>query len=107
VILSSPAVDAAAFERATGWALKPEGACRDDACVPLRNRSLAHVARRLGMPLVHDREEGLWSLGPEAAPVLDPGARAPDFELPDLEGRPHRLSDLRGRKVMILAWAPW
>ena len=32
---------------------------------------------------------------------------APDLELADLHGRRHRLSDLRGRKVMLVAWASW
>ena len=30
---------------------------------------------------------------------------APDFELPDLENRPHRLSDLRGRLVVVNFWS--
>jgi peroxiredoxin len=30
---------------------------------------------------------------------------APDFELPDLEDRAHRLSDLRGRMVVINFWS--
>jgi peroxiredoxin len=30
---------------------------------------------------------------------------APDFELPDLEGRRHRLSDYRGRIVIINFWS--
>ncbi|HSY78461.1 MAG TPA: redoxin domain-containing protein [Verrucomicrobiae bacterium] len=33
--------------------------------------------------------------------------QAPDFELPDLDGKLHRLSDYRGKKVFLLAWASW
>ena len=32
---------------------------------------------------------------------------APDFALPDLEGRMHALSDHRGRKVLLATWASW
>ena len=32
---------------------------------------------------------------------------APDFELPDLAGRLHRLSDQRGKKVLLIAYASW
>ena len=32
---------------------------------------------------------------------------APEFTLPDLDGRPHTLSEHRGRKVLLLAWASW
>jgi hypothetical protein len=32
---------------------------------------------------------------------------APDFELPDVSGTLHRLSDLRGRKVLLAAYASW
>ncbi|MEW6046791.1 MAG: TlpA disulfide reductase family protein [Bacillota bacterium] len=40
-----------------------------------------------------------------AAPEI--GSPAPDFTLKDLEGRTVRLSDLRGRPVMINFWATW
>jgi peroxiredoxin Q/BCP len=33
--------------------------------------------------------------------VIKPGEQAPDFELPDQDGNPLRLSDLRGRKVVL------
>ena len=30
-----------------------------------------------------------------------------DFELPDLDGKLHRLSDYRGQKVLLVTWASW
>jgi peroxiredoxin Q/BCP len=33
--------------------------------------------------------------------MIGPGARAPDFELPDQDGEPVRLSSLRGRTVVV------
>ncbi len=38
-------------------------------------------------------------------PVLQPGTEAPDFTLPDQDGNPVTLSDLRGRWV-LLWWYP-
>jgi hypothetical protein len=32
---------------------------------------------------------------------------APDFTLPDLDGRPHSLSAQRGKKVLLVAYASW
>ncbi len=32
---------------------------------------------------------------------------APDFELPDLSGKMHRLSQHRGKKVLLIAYASW
>jgi peroxiredoxin len=45
-----------------------------------------------------------------AAQVLSPVEQqvmAPDFELPDTEGRTHRLSDYRGKTVIINFWTTW
>lgn len=45
-----------------------------------------------------------------AAQVLSPVGQqvmAPDFELPDTEGRMHRLSDYRGKTVIINFWTTW
>ena len=38
---------------------------------------------------------------------LPAGVVAPDFELMDTEGRLHRLSDYRGRPVIINFWTTW
>ena len=105
-------VDVLAAE--TGWDVKPYGACRDDRCVPLPPAALADgtvdlpaFAERLGMPLVHDEQEGLWSLGPESGGRAMTSVTAPDLVLPTLTGEPFALSSLRGKKVLLAAWASW
>jgi hypothetical protein len=112
MILTSLAVDPGELARATGWHLETDGLCRDGVCVPFRpddRRSLdpRAVARALGMPLVEDAATGLAALGPRSGGRALTSAAAPELELPDLDGRPFRLSSLRGQKVLILAWAPW
>jgi hypothetical protein len=107
---------------ASGWELKPEGACMGDVCIPLppahapefvrdsgREFNLTALARHLGQPVVHDDKNGVWYFGEAAAPrrATLASLEAPDFELPDLDGKLHRLSDYRGKKVLLAAWASW
>lgn len=114
MILDSLTLPTARFEEGTGWTLKPQGACRGEVCVPLPDVvhdgqvDVAVVAERLGMPLVESVADGLWSLGPASlgGHVLAT-AEAPELELPDLEGRPFRLSSLKGQKVLVVSWAPY
>jgi len=35
------------------------------------------------------------------------GSEAPDFTVYDLEGNPHKLSDFRGKPVLLNFWASW
>jgi hypothetical protein len=112
VIFTTARVSAAELEHVTGWVLKPEGLCRGERCVPLAGAStdtidLADVSRALGMPIVSEPRAGLWALGPEAGGKTLASATLPDLELADLDGRPFRLSSLRGRKTLIVAWASW
>jgi hypothetical protein len=116
MILTSPErVDPAAFAADTGWEAKPEGMCRGEVCVPapgaLRDDGTLDVTiagARLGMPLVHDEAHGLWAVGPATATgrALSTAVAA-DPELITRDGSPFRLSSLRGRKVLLVAWSSY
>ncbi len=100
--------------RETGWDVKPYGACRGERCVPLPPGALHDgvvalpvFAERLRMPLLHDEQTGVWALGPESGGPALTTVQAPDLVLPTLTGEPFALSQLRGRKVLIAAWASW
>lgn len=98
-----------AFEAGTGWQIKPEGACKGEVCVPLPDGwSATHAADRLGMAIVQDEANDLVAFGPESlngrALVT---AQAPEVVLPDLDGNEFHLSSLRGKKVVVVAWAPY
>ena len=42
-----------------------------------------------------------------AADMLKPGTPAPDFTLNDIAGNPVKLSDFKGRQVVLQFWASW
>jgi hypothetical protein len=101
-----------------GWELKPEGLCRADTCVPVRDPAklrraagidLSAVVGALGRPLAMDIAEGVAVVGSAAEESQERlrSLEAPDFSLPDLSGRLHTLSDYRGKKVLLIAYASW
>jgi peroxiredoxin len=106
-----------------GCELKPQGICLGDTCVPLSQDkddllvtrdghtwiSATELARRLGQAYAVDRETGTWSFGeiPAQRASFLKSAVAPDFELADRAGRKVRLSDYRGKKVLLVTWASW
>ena len=117
-------IPAAELPTVSAWELKPEGMCRDEICVPVppdrapslvQRRdggswvNLAEFARYMGQPYAHDARGSVWSFG--TAPGDRQAARetleAPDFALSDLGGTVHRLSDHRGKKVLLALWASW
>jgi hypothetical protein len=101
---------------ALGWDVTEDGLCRDTMCLGAPRAwadgggiDLDELASVLGRPLALDADEGTAWLGASA----DERARAlrtltaPDFALPDLDGRMHRLSEHRGTKVLLVVWASW
>lgn len=111
-------IDPPALAEATGWELKPEGFCRDDVCVPVPGRAavvsegridVAGFAAALGREAVVDATRSIAAIGASAASlaVQMRGLRAPEFTLPDLDGKLVSLSDLGRRKRLLLAWSSW
>jgi hypothetical protein len=109
-------LQAAEAHRVSGWEITPEGACQGARCVPLPEGAirddavdLAALARHLGQPVLHDAKHGVWLIGAAADDLRDRmlSLEAPDFTLPDLDGRLHSLSDYRGQKVFLVTWASW
>lgn len=108
------------LKRVSGWEHKPQGFCKGDVCVPVpaaranefvsdRSYNLAALANLLGVPSVSDAEFNAWCFGEAASErkrsltSLD----APDFTLPDLDGKMHSLHEHRGKKVLVVSWASW
>lgn len=96
--------------------VKPQGACRNDLCIPISKElrrgdwfNLTGFARKTGEAVVSDADSRVWSLG--EIPVMRGSFMnsriAPDFAVPDRKGRVVHLADFRGKKVLVVTWASW
>jgi hypothetical protein len=114
----TPLLSPGALRTAFEFELKPEGLCKGDVCIPVRDRSalvrpggidLGTFADLLGRPLAMDAEERFAVLGASPAERAErlTSLAAPDFTLPDLSGKLHSLSEQRGKKVLLIAYASW
>jgi hypothetical protein len=105
-----------------GFELKPEGACFEALCIPLRDDSallkkeadqqwfnLTSFAALLEQPCVADIDNKIWSFGevPAKREGMISDAMAPDFELIDRQGDVIRMSDYKGKKALIITWSSW
>ena len=93
MLLTSLQVPIDQLEQETGWAIKPEGACKGNMCVPLPSGvpsdgvvDAEAFAERMQMPLLHDEAHGLWALGPEGGGRALTTAEFPELVLPDMDG---------------------
>ncbi len=55
----------------------------------------------------HARNYAPYSKGPAVSGAVKVGQPAPDFELKSMDGRTVRLSDYRGKAVLVNFWATW
>jgi hypothetical protein len=103
------------LEAATAWHQTAQGLCRGESCIPVPpgarwvdagNFNVSAFAAHRRQGLARDPERDIWSFGPAPESRLA-GGEAPDFTLPDFEGRLHSLSDQRGKKVLLMTWASW
>ena len=110
--------------RATRFVIKPQGVCRDQLCFPLpKNRkaefikkngatswfNLSEFARLIKQPFAADQKNGVWYFGARSEEQNGylASLEAPNFTLPDLNGKLHSLADFRGKKVLLVTWASW
>jgi len=111
-------LEPADLKRALRWELQSEGFCRDGTCVPVPEATsvvtdagvdLVEFARLIDRPLAVDAPEQAAYLGTSAVDCGEALTRlmAPDFTLPDVEGKLHSLSDYRGKKILLVAYASW
>jgi len=102
--------------RVNGFDVKPQGACRADVCVPIP-KSMLHgdwfdltaFAKKAGEAVVADVDARVWSFGEIQAlrGSFLTSREAPDVAVPDRRGHPVKLSDFRGKKVLLVTWASW
>lgn len=111
------------LKRATRFEVKPQGVCRDELCFPLpkskqqsllredsgkRLFNLIAFAELVHQPVAHDAALATWYFGLRSDQRQGLSSlQAPDFTLPDLHGKPHKLSDFRGKKILLVTWASW
>ena len=109
-------IQAADLPGINGFELKPQGACREDICIPIPRQmmrgaqfNLTAFAQRIGQRVVADPAMRVWSFGeiPVVRGAFLESRIAPEFAVPDRKGRTVRLSQFRGKKVLVVTWASW
>ena len=116
-------ITTADLKRATRFEVKPQGVCRDELCFPLpksRQQEFVHkdsaaswfnltaFAQLVHQPVAHDPALATWYFGLRSDQRQQLSSlQAPDFTLPDLNGKQHSLSDFRGKKILLVTWASW
>jgi hypothetical protein len=116
-------ITTADLTRATRFAVKPQGVCRDELCFPLPKARMGEFLHQDGgttwfnltafaglvrQPVAVDSGISAWYFGlrSDQQQRLE-SLQAPNFTLPDMAGKMHSLSDFRGKKIFLVTWASW
>lgn len=91
------------------------GLCYGDLCIPLTARefkgqeyvSARALSEALGGSYLWDAEARQLFLSLESRVSGEITSGPLDFVLPDLNGRSVHLSEFRGKKIVVFAWASW
>lgn len=116
-------ITTADLTRATRFEVKPQGVCRAELCFPLPKARKQEFLRKstgkewfnllafadlVHQPVAHDEALATWYFGLRADQHQTLASlEAPDFTLPDMNGKLHSLHDFRGKKVFLVTWASW
>jgi hypothetical protein len=112
------------LKRATRFVVKPQGVCRDELCFPLPSKRKAEFISKRGavtwfnltafaglvkQPVARDEKTGVWYFGKreDERGAYIASLEAPNFTLPDINGKTHSLADYRGKKLLLVTWASW
>jgi hypothetical protein len=106
------------LETVLGWQVKPEGLCKNDACIPIGNSinfgegdylNLEEAATLVGHPSLSAPEVGMITIG-QAHDVRSKALKdrvAPNFTLSDISGVDRSMSDWTGKKRLLVAFSSW
>ncbi len=116
-------ISTADLTRATHFELKPQGVCRGQLCFPVPKTRASEFVRKdsgttffnllafaqlVNQPVAHNEALSTWYFGLRSDQREGLSSlQAPDFNLPDMAGKMHSLSDFRRKKVLLVTWASW
>ena len=106
------------LDGATGWTLKPDGLCRADSCVPVRDRAalgpeewidLAAFAAAIGHPVAIEQVPPTVVIGEPASArgAILASLEAPDITLETVGGGSTSVRAHSGKKRLVVSFSSW
>jgi hypothetical protein len=116
-------VDSSDLKKVNGFEIKAEGVCYGSICIPMpANKgewvkkkdatsffNVTAFAKKLKQQFATDDKKTVFSFAPipDLASRELPSGKAPELILKDRKGKTVKLSDFRGKKVLLWTFASW